>query len=143
MSLRKRIKSIESRWDSADKWLKRIISTIGSLVIIIGAVVGSFNWGLSQINSQIIEIVEQQFSPLSTEVREIKEQINESTNNTKLSTTRLELNTLITHSPTNVLEIEKVAKYYFVELGGDWYMSQIYSDWAREYGGNLTFVTHK
>ncbi len=143
MSLRKRIKSIESRWDSADKWLKRIIGTTGSLVIIIGAVVGSFNWGLSQINSQIIEIVEQQFSPLSTEVREIKEQINESTNNTKLSTTRLELNTLITHSPTNVLEIEKVAKYYFVELGGDWYMSQIYSDWAREYGGNLTFVTHK
>ncbi len=143
MSLRKRIKSIESRWDSADKWLKRIIGTTGSLVIIIGAVVGSFNWGLSQINSQIIEIVEQQFSPLSTEVREIKEQINESTNNAKLSTTRLELNTLITHSPTNVLEIEKVAKYYFVELGGDWYMSQIYSDWAREYGGNLTFVTHK
>lgn len=143
MSLRKRIKSIESRWDSADKWLKRIISTTGSLVIIIGAVVGSFNWGLSQINSQIIETVEQQFSPLSTEVREIKEQINESTNNTKLSTTRLELSTLITHSPTNVLEIEKVAKYYFVELGGDWYMSQIYSDWAREYGGNLTFVTHK
>lgn len=143
MSLRKRIKSIESRWDSADKWLKRIIGTTGSLAIIIGAVVGSFNWGLSQINSQIIEIVEQQFSPLSTEVREIKEQINESTNNTKLSTTRLELNTLITHSPTNVLEIEKVAKYYFVELGGDWYMSQIYSDWAREYGGNLTFVTHK
>lgn len=143
MSLRKRIKSIESRWDSADKWLKRIIGTTGSLVIIIGAVVGSFNWGLSQINSQIIEIVEQQFSPLSTEVREIKEQINESANNAKLSTTRLELNTLITHSPTNVLEIEKVAKYYFVELGGDWYMSQIYSDWAREYGGNLTFVTHK
>lgn len=143
MSLRKRLKSIESRWDSADKWLKRIIGTSGSLMIIVGAVVGSFNWGLSQVNSQIVEIVEQQISPLSTEVREIKEQVDESAHDTRLSTTRLELNTLITHSPTNILEIEKIAKHYFVELGGDWYMSQIYSDWAREYGGDLTFVTHK
>ena len=108
MSLRKGIKSIESRWDSADKWLKRIISTTGSLVIIIGAVVSSFNSGvIANKQPDYRDSRATVFRRYPRKFEKLKEQINESTNNTKLSTTRLELNTLITHSPTNVFRDRK------------------------------------
>lgn len=143
MSIKTKAKALNEKWDSLDRWLKRTISTVSSVLVILGAITGVLSWGVSQVNTQVATMVEEYIAPLSAEVKELKEQVAGTSHDTQLSTTRLELNTLIAHNPTNILEIEKVARYYFVELGGDWYMSQIYSEWAREYGGDLTFVTHK
>ena len=55
--------------------------------------------------------------------------------------TRLELMMLMTHDPENVLEIEKLARKYFVDLEGNTYMSKMYSDYAKKYKADHTFVT--
>ena len=47
---------------------------------------------------------------------------------------------LMNHDPENVVAIERMAKYYFQELDGDLYMTQQYSDWAKQYGGDTTIV---
>lgn len=129
------LKKLEQKWDNTDKWLKRIISIVASLGAIAGMFTGILNLGLGKLD----EHIDARVAAVSEQISTIEKQLDANTR----ATTRLELSMLIAHSPTNVLEIEKVARYYFIDLGGDWYMSAIYSEWAREYGGDLTFVTHK
>lgn len=141
-------KSLSAIWDSTNIWLKRLITFGGSVATIFGVFAGILGWGMRQLDGFIdaklddisskIESVEQ---GVTAQVDALREESQAADKESKLSRTRLELNTLISHDPTNVIEIEKVARYYFIDLGGDWYMSQIYSDWAKEYGGDVTFVT--
>lgn len=144
----KTVKRIAEYWDSANIWLKRLITFGASVATIFGVFAGILGWGIDQLDGFIdtklddissqLESVEQ---GVTTQVDILREESQEADRQSKLSGTRLELNMLIAHNPTNVIEIEKVARYYFLELGGDWYMSQIYSDWAKTYGGDVTFVT--
>ena len=48
----------------------------------------------------------------------------------ELNSTRNQLLTLISNYPNNEEEILKVAKYYFKDLNGDWYMTSLFSKWA-------------
>lgn len=50
--------------------------------------------------------------------------------------------TLIQNTPHNVVEIERLAKTYFIDLKGDLYMTSVYSAWAKEYGGDTSFVVY-
>lgn len=144
----KKLNKLAVLWDSANIWLKRLITFGASVATIFGMFAGILGWGMGQLDGFIdaklddissqIESVEQ---GVTAQVDALREESQSADKESKLSRTRLELTTLIAHNPTNILEIEKVAKYYFIELGGDWYMSQIYSDWAKEYGGDVTFVT--
>lgn len=150
MTVKSKIIKLEQKWDNADRWLKRIVSFITGTGVIIGLFMGLFSWGIGQldgfVNSKLEDVaaqVSELQSNLGRQVENLQSDLKEARLSSDLSDARLELNTLIAHNPTNVLEIEKVARYYFIDLGGDWYMSQIYSDWAREYGGDTEFVTHK
>lgn len=137
--MKNQIKRLETRWDNLDKWVKRILGAIATIGTIIGTVSGITGWVTTQLDNHLdskVQTIIQQIETLDNKSDEADRKL-------ELSNTRLELTTLIAHNPENVLEIEKVARYYFVDLGGDWYMSQIYSTWAREYGGDLTFVVHK
>lgn len=144
-----KLKQFEEKWDNADKWVKRAIGAITTLGVIAGMFCGLFSWGIGQLDGFVnaklqdvsAQVVEVQDS-ISKQVNTLKDELEATGNESRLGRTRLELTTLIAHSPTNILEIEKVARYYFVDLGGDWYMSQIYSDWAKQYGGDITFATH-
>lgn len=133
--MKSKLKQIGDKWDNANKWLKRLVSLIGSIGVVAGLFTGIMNWGLDRLDEQI----DRRIADVSSQIAVVESQLDTTTR----SNTRLELNMLIAHNPTNVLEIEKVARYYFIELGGDWYMSAIYSDWAKEYGGDTTFVTHR
>lgn len=139
MTMRSKLKTLESRWDNADRWIKRIIGAVTTLGVIAGMFAGLFGWGLGKLDG----FVDQKLESLTTQISALEEKLDSDSYISAQSRTRLELNMLITHSPTNIVEIEKVARYYFVELGGDWYMSQIYSTWAKEYGGDYTFVIDK
>lgn len=150
MSSKSKLKQLEQKWDSTDKWVKRVIGAVTTLGVIAGMFCGLFSWGIGQLDGFVnaklqdvtAQVVEVQ-ADITRQVSTVKQELLDIENESRLGRTRLELTTLIAHSPTNVLEIEKVARYYFVDLGGDWYMSQIYSDWAKQYGGDVTFVTHK
>lgn len=150
MSSKAKLKQLEQKWDNADKWVKRVIGAVTTLGVIAGMFCGLFSWGIGQldgfVNAKLQDVTAQVVkvqADITRQVSTVKQELLDIENESRLGRTRLELTTLIAHSPTNVLEIEKVARYYFVDLGGDWYMSQIYSDWAKQYGGDVTFVTHK
>lgn len=133
-----RIKQIEEKWDNADKWVKRILGAIATLGTIIGLVGGITGWVTAQLDAHLDAKIE----TIATQIQTLEEKSDEADRKLELSSTRNELTTLISHSPENVVQIEMVAKYYFLDLGGDWYMSGIYSDWAKQYGGDTSFVTH-
>lgn len=133
-----KIKQIEERWDNADKWVKRILGAIATLGTIIGLVGGITSWVTSQLDAHLDAKIE----TIATQIQTLEEKSDEADRKLELSSTRNELTTLISHSPENVVQIEMVARYYFMDLGGDWYMSGIYSAWAKKYDGDMSFVTH-
>lgn len=118
-----------SLYDKADKRLRRVSGTIGAILVITGAVAGTVSW----LNNQLKDAISNQVSALQSEMQVSDER-------TEIQIARLELMMLIDIQPENVTEIEKVAKHYFKDLGADWYLSGVYSAWAKKYGGNINVV---
>ena len=119
----------KSFYDNADKKLQRIAGTIGAIVAIMGAITGACAW----INQQFTNAV-------SAQISEFQEEVRASDRADKQAATRIELMVLMNHDPENVVAIERMAKYYFQDLDGDQYMTKMYSDWAKEYGGDTSIV---
>ena len=119
----------ESVYDKADKKLQRVSKTIGAIVALIAAATGICTW----VSNQFQNAVSAQISDLTSEIRESDEEQVQ-------AITRIELMMLIEHDPENKVAIEKMAKYYFVDLAGNRYMEERYSAWAAEYGGDISFV---
>lgn len=115
----------KSLYEKTDRKLQRWSKTIGAIVAIIGALSGVMSWVYGQFQSVI-----------SRQINELRVEIQESSLKTEVQITRLELLNLIHNQPTNTTEIEKVAKHYFKDLNGDWYVTGIYSAWCNEYGGD-------
>ena len=103
-----------------------MISAIG---VIVGAFVGVGGWIVNQVNAESNE-----------QIQALEARLDEAHKESQLGITRLELQGLINDTPENRAEIEKLARYYFLELDGDTYMTSMYSKWATEYGGNIEFV---
>ena len=125
-------KSLYKKYINADKKIQRISKTIGALIVIIGAVASVSTW----ISDQFQNVISTQISNLRAEVQVLDKR-------TEQQITRLELANLIHNQPHNKAEIEKVAKYYFVKLDGDWYMTGLYSTWAAENNGDVSFIVGK
>lgn len=119
----------ETLYSKADKKIRRWATTIGATMAIIGAATGICSW----VSDQFADVVSAQISEFRAETREADRKHEE-------TITRVELIALIEHDPTNIAAIEKVAKYYFRDLGGDSYMLQKYSGWAKEYGGDISII---
>ena len=122
----------DSLYAKTDSKIRRISGTITALAVVIGAVAGVCSW----VSNRFAEAVSSQISGFQREI-ELKDVKQEQ------SLTRLELIMLMEHDPENNAEIEKVAKHYFVGLDGDWYMTGLYSQWAKEHGGDISFMIKK
>lgn len=116
-------------YDRADKKLQKISSTIGAIIVIVGALTGLCAW----VSSQFQNAVSAQISDFQQEVRD-NDKIN------KQAATRTELMILLEHDPDNVVAIERMAKYYFQELDGNLYMTQKVSDWCNTHGRDCTSI---
>lgn len=119
-----------SLYDKADKKLQRVSATIGAIIVIVGAATGICTWVSNQFQSAV-----------SSQISDLQGQVEDSDRKTEIQITRLELMMLIDTQPENTAEIEKVAKHYFQDLGGDWYMTNIYSTWCRDHRGDPSIVT--
>lgn len=119
-------------YDKADKKIQRISRTIGALVIVVGAIASVSTWISNQFQGAI-----------SAQIAELRAEVQTLDKRTEQQITRLELANLIHNQPHNKAEIEKVARYYFVKLDGDWYMTGLYSTWAKEYDGDVSFIIGK
>lgn len=108
--------------------LKDASDIIGAITVIGTAGICVGTWSVTQINAD----TNSKLDSISSQVTELK-----------LSTARSQLLTLMNHYPNNDEEIMKVAKYYFKDLGGDWYMTSLFTKWAEEHGHTteeLTFI---
>lgn len=105
--------------------LKGTSDVIGAVTVIGTACVGVGTWCVTQINAST-----------NTKLDSISDQMTE----LKLDTTRNQLLTLMKNYPDNEEEIMKVAKYYFRDLNGDWYMTSLFIEWGEERGIDVTEI---
>lgn len=119
----------KSLYDKTDKKLQRISKTVGAIIVIVGAAAGICSW----VSNQFADAVSNQISDFRQEMEEAN-RLHEQT------ITRVELIALLEHDPTNIAAIEKIAKYYFKGLDGDSYMLQKYSEWAKQYDGDISII---
>lgn len=127
-----RVTTSKSLYDKTDKKIQKWSKTVGALIVIIGAVASVSTW----VSNQFQNVIATQISGLRAEIQALDKR-------TDQQITRLELANLIHNQPHNKAEIEKVARYYFVKLDGDWYMTGLYSTWAKEYDGDVSFIIGK
>lgn len=115
--------------DKFDKGIGKYARIITSFGVIAGVVVWGYNFVAGRITTAI-----------NTEVTALHQEVTESSRRQEQQITRLELSDLIRNQPANKAAIEKTARYYFTELDGDTWMTEFYSKWAAEYGGDISFV---
>lgn len=87
------------------------------------------NWAVDSVNARA-----------DARIAALQKELDESNRQQEISTLRLELMFMIKHNPQNVVEIEMLAKRYFVDYGANFYITEIYSNYAREYGADTSFV---
>lgn len=110
------------------KFLSRIkdcADVITAVGVIGAALVAVGTWCTTQINAS----TNAKLDTISSQVTELK-----------LDTTRNQLLTLMNNYPDNEEEIMKVAKYYFKDLDGDWYMTSLFIEWGEEKGIDVTGI---
>ena len=103
------------------KNIPKIVKDIAAIITAIGVITGALITCSSFISSKITESVDKKLDNISEQL-----------NNIELDSTRTQLLTLMSNYPDNESEILKVAYHYFRELGGDWYMSELFAEWAEE-----------
>lgn len=96
--------------------VKGIAEIVTAVTIIGTAAVGAGTWCVSQINAGTNEKIDE----LSARIQDLK-----------VDSTRNQLLTLISNYPNNEEEILKVSRHYFQDLNGDWYMTSLFSNWAK------------
>lgn len=101
-----------------------IITAVG---VIGAALVAVGTWCTTQINAS----TNAKLDTISAQMTELK-----------LSTTRSQLLTLMKNYPDNEEEIMKVAKYYFNDLDGDWYMTSLFIEWGEKEGIDISEVVN-
>lgn len=121
--------SLLSKYDKADGKLQRISKTIGAFMAILAAGTAICTWVSNQFQQAV-----------STQIDELTSEIKESDKKQNQAITRLELMNLIQNDPTNRAAIEKMARYYFIALDGDLYITERYSQWAEEYSGDISII---
>lgn len=120
------------KYDKADKNLQRISKTIGAIIAIGGALLGTFSWVQNQFTTAI-----------SSQIDDFRQEVKASNESQDLAIMRLELMNLIDNNPENTVEIEMLGKKYFnPPYNGDSYMSVVYSQWANARGLDTSFITH-
>lgn len=118
-----------SIYNKADKKLQRISKTVGAIIVVLGAAAGVCSW----VSNQFADAV-------SNQISDFRQEMEEANKRHEQTITRVELIALLEHDPTNIAAIEKIAKYYFRGLDGDSYMLQRYSEWAKQYNGDISII---
>lgn len=127
---------MKNLWKQLDKNVQKWAATIAAIVTIVSALIAGGSFLISQLDSAVAVQLDKQTDSIQADVKELSDKVDAQESQTDLQLTRLELMTLIDNNPYNIVEIEKVAHHYFQDLKGDWYMSELYSKWAKAYGGN-------
>lgn len=103
------------------KNIPKIVKDIAAIITATGVITGAIITCSSFISSKITESVDKKLDNISRQLDSIE-----------LNSTRNQLLTLMSNYPDNKSEILKVAYHYFKNLNGDWYVSELFDEWAKE-----------
>lgn len=112
---------------------KKIAAIITSTVTICAAVAGFGNWLVNTITAHTTEQVQK----IQDELENVKNEVK----SIKLDETRLQLLVAINTTPDDTKTILEIARVYFLELKGDWYMTPKFIAWARKHDIDITGFT--
>lgn len=123
---------LSTKFEHLRKHLDAVAAVVVAIGTLGGALVAIGNWIISEVSAQSNRRIDQ-----------LQSEVNDHQKAQQLATTRVELMLLMEHDPANKAEIERLARYYFVDLGGNAWMSSRYSRWCAEYGGDISVVVAK
>ena len=115
-------------FDKVNDKAGKIAGLVSSAVVIIGAITGAVSWATNQFTSAI-----------SSQIDDFRQEVKASNDSQDQAIMRLELMQLMETDPENIVEIELLGKKYF-QNGGNSYMSRLFSEWAKKYGGDPSIV---
>lgn len=120
----------KSVWKSLPKRVQTASAVLSSIIVICTTIGGVLAW----FENKMTEHLDNRIDTLETTVNDIR-----------LDTVRLQLDGLIAHDSNNVESILSVAKVYFLDMNGDWYMTEKFKKWGREHDVDLSdfnFTSH-
>lgn len=110
--------------------VKKISAFISALIVIFTACGSLLNW----FETKITERIDARISSVESVVNDIRQ-----------DTVRMQLDNLINNDSSNIESILTVAKVYFIDMKGDWYMTEKFKKWGREHDVDLSdfkFTSH-
>ena len=110
--------------------VKKISAFISALIVIITTCGSLLNW----FETKMTEHLDARISSVENTVNEIRQ-----------DTIRLQLDNLINNDGNNTSSILSVAKVYFIDMKGDWYMTEKFKKWGKEHDVDLSdfyFTNH-
>lgn len=119
-------KNVRSRWKDLPESVKKISALISALVVICTTLGSVLSW----FETKVTEHIDSRLDYVETTVKDIRE-----------DTVRLQLDNLINNDADNVESILTVARTYFIEMKGDWYMTEKFKRWGREHNVDLSDFT--
>lgn len=130
MGKRKVATSRRSYWKSLPKRVQTASAVLASIVAICTTVGAVLTW----FESKMTEHLDNRIDTLESTVNDIRQ-----------DTVRLQLDNLINGDSNNIESILTVAKVYFIDMNGDWYMTEKFKKWGREHDVDLSdfnFTSH-
>lgn len=101
------------------EWIQTTAGVVTAIGVIFTAVVGVGTWAIGQI-----------LSDTNSRLDSMGGQLDQ----LQVEATRTQLITLMSNYPDNKSEILKVADKYFNEYSGDWYVTELFEQWADQHG---------
>lgn len=123
MKMKNKIKNLPDK-------VKKISAFVSALVVIFTACGSLLNW----FETKMTEHLDARISSVENIVSDIRQ-----------DTVRLQLDNLINNDPSNIESILTVAKVYFIDMKGDWYMTEKFKKWGKEHDVDLSdfkFTSH-
>lgn len=110
-------------WKNVPKRIQTTSAVLASIVAICTTIGGVLSW----FETKMTEHLDTRIDTLESTVNDIR-----------LNTVRLQLDGLMSHDSNNVESILSVARVYFIEMKGDWYMTEKFKKWGREHDVDLS-----
>ena len=106
--------------------------TVGGTIIV--AILSSRSAENSKATLNDVKEIKNQHDVMHKKLESIDSRLSEN----DLITCRLDLITALEHDPENIESILECARHYFLDLGGDFYVSKPFRKWAEKYNVDIS-----
>lgn len=110
-------------WKDVPELAKKISALISAVVVIFTTLGSCLSW----FENKITQHLDDRMSTLESKVNDIRE-----------DTIRIQLDNLINNDSENIESILTIARTYFIDMKGDWYMTEKFKRWGREHNVDLS-----